>query len=92
MAETHVTNSVVHLIILPILPRLIGVNLNELDVSVKPNELLMSTGCIVGFVPKTKELPPSMTYIINSTHSFVQHNEYAALCYTVRKVGRIFSQ
>ena len=38
VAETHVTNSVVHLIILP---QLIGVNLNELDVSVKPNELLI---------------------------------------------------
>ena len=50
MAETHMTNSVVHLIILAILPRLIRVNLNELDVSIKPNELLMSTGCIVGLI------------------------------------------
>ena len=47
VAETHVTNSVVHLIILP---RLIWVNLNELDVSVKSHELLMSTGCSVGLI------------------------------------------
>ena len=68
---------VVHLIILVILPLLMGVNLNELDVSVKPNELLMSTGCIVGFVPKTKELSSSMTCTINSTQ------KHTLLCYTV---------
>ena len=55
----------------------IRVNLNELDVSVKLNELLMSTGCIVGFVSKTKEFPPFMTCIINSTQ------KHTLLCYTV---------